>query len=224
MYENFGLKTKKLHQLGVIETPSPRDTVLAGVCSEYNLSFMYRNYSKCKDKLFPITRDPSTNGNIITQDEWETKSVPLTKKYKDGAMDAKDIRNVLLEKRHTSTSRHIYNARHQFQRLRSLRETLTRNDIVVHIDYSEIYAYKYNREIRETHFEGGNKQVTLHIGVLCLGGGKVESFASLSECLQHDATATWAHLDPVLRGIPEEHPNARNLHLISGGPTSIKTN
>jgi hypothetical protein len=48
----------------------------------------------------------------------------------------------------------------------------------------------------------------------------VESFASLSACLQHDATATWAHLDPVLRNIREAHPNARNIHFISDGPTS----
>ena len=89
----------------------------------------------------------------------------------------------------------------KFERLRSLRETLTQNDVVIHIDYSENYACKYSREIKETHFGGGNQQVTLHTGVLYLGGGKVESFASLSACLQHDATATWAHLDPVLRGI-----------------------
>ncbi|KAL1258015.1 hypothetical protein QQF64_011259 [Cirrhinus molitorella] len=37
---------------------------------------------------------------------------------------------------------------------------------------------------------------------------------------QHNAIATWAHLDPVLRSIREEHPNARNIHFISDGPTS----
>lgn len=125
---------------------------------------------------------------------------------------------MLLDKRYTSIeklveltqdhlpdfSRHIFNIEHQFERLRNLRD-----DVVIHIDYSENYVCKYTREIKETHFGSGNQQVTLHTGVLYLGGGKVESFASLSACMQHDAIATWAHLDPALRGIREEHPNAR---------------
>lgn len=151
-----------------------------------------------------------------------------------GPHEVKEVRNVLLEKRHTSIeklveltqdhlsnfSRHIYNIKHQFERLRSLRETLTQNDVVIHIDYSENYSCKYSREIKETHFGGGNQQVTLHTGVIYHSGGRVESFASLSACLQHDATATWAHLDPVLRSVREEHPNARNIHFVSDGPTS----
>ena len=195
---------------------------------------MYRTCNTCKDKTFPTTLDPSTKGNIIAWDEWVTKSVPLIKKCKDGSTEEKEVKNVLLEKRHTSIeklveltqdhlpnlSRHIFNIKHQFERLRSLRENLNQNDIVVHIDYTEHHACKYTREIKETHFGGGNQQVTLHTGVLYVSGGKVDSFASLSACMQHDATATWAHLDPVLRGIREEHPNARNIHFISDGPTS----
>lgn len=88
------------------------------------------------------------------------------------------------------------------------------------MDYSENYTCKYTREIKETHFGGGNQQVTLHTGVIYLGRGRVESFVSLSACLQHNATAMWAHLDPVLRSIREEHPNARNIHFFSDGPTS----
>lgn len=100
---------------------------------------MYRTCSKCKDKFFPTTLDPSRKENIIAWDEWVTKSVPLTKQYKDGSAEAKDVRNVFLEKRHTSIeklveltqdhlpnfSRHIYNVRHQYERLRSLREKMT---------------------------------------------------------------------------------------------------
>lgn len=63
------------------------------------------------------------------------------------------------------------------------------------------YACKDTREIKESHFGGGDQQVTLHSGVIYLGGGRLESFASLSACLQHNATATWAYLDLVLRSI-----------------------
>lgn len=55
--------------------------------------------------------------------------------------------------------------------------------------------------------------MTLHTGVKYLSGGRVESFASLSECLKHDAVAT-------TKSIREEHPEAKHIHLISDGPTS----
>lgn len=231
-HENFGLKIKKLHQLGIVATSSPRDIVQASVCSDNDMSCMYRTCSNCKNKKFPTTLDPSLKENIIIWEEWVTKSVP--KKSTGGPTEEKEVRNVFLEKRHTSIeklveltqdhlskfSRHIYNIKHQSERLRKLRESLTENEVVVHVDYSENYACKYSREIKETHFGGGNQQVTLHTGVIYLSGGKVKSFASLSDCLQHNAIATWAHLDPVLRSIRDEHPNARNIHLISDGPTS----
>lgn len=157
-----------------------------------------------------------------------------TKKVTVGRTEEKEVRKAFLEKRHTSIeklveltqdnlsnfSRHIYNIKHQSERLRKLRESLTQNEAVVHVDYSENYACKYSREIKETHFGGGNQQVTLHTGVIYLSRGKAKSFASLSDCIQHNAIATWAHLDPVLRSMREEHPNARDIHFISDGPTS----
>lgn len=114
---------------------------------------------------------------------------------------------------------HVYNIQHQFQRLKSLRESLTEKDVVIHIDYSENYSCKYSREVKDTHFGGGNEQVTIHTGVKYLSGGR-KSFASLSACLKHHAIATWAHLDPVLKSIQEEHPAVRHVHFISDGPTS----
>lgn len=158
--------------------------------------------SNYKHNTFHTTLDPSTKGNIIVWEEWVTKSVPITKKCKDGSIEKKEVRNVFLEKVHTSIeklvdltqnhlsnfSRYIYNIKHQFERLRRLRETLTQNDVMVHIDYSENYGCKYTREIKDTRIGGGNH-------LIYLGGDRVESFASLSACLQHDATATWAHLD-----------------------------
>ncbi|KAJ4947672.1 hypothetical protein JOQ06_009705, partial [Pogonophryne albipinna] len=47
-----------------------------------------------------------------------------------------------------------------------------------------------------------------------------EAFTTVSSCLRHDAVATWAHLDPVLEHIKTSHPSAKNIHLVSDGPTS----
>lgn len=158
----------------------------------------------------------------------------MTKKGRDGALEEIEVKNTMLERRHTSVEKladlaqqhldkfaiHVYNIQHQFQRLKSLRESLTEKDVVIHIDYSENYSCKYSREVKDTHFGGGNEQVTIHTGVKYLSRGHVESFASLSACLKHHAIATWAHLDPVLKSIREEHPAVRHVHFISDGPTS----
>ncbi|KAI2655701.1 hypothetical protein H4Q32_024298 [Labeo rohita] len=64
------------------------------------------------------------------------------------------MRNVFLEEKHTSTeklveltqdhlsnySRHIYNIKHQSERLGKLRESLTQNEVVVHVDYKACHG------------------------------------------------------------------------------------
>ena len=114
----------------------------------------------------------------------------------------------------------LFNINHQYLTLKAMKEALTDNAVAVHVDYSENYSCKYSKEIKETHFGKGNEQVTLHTGVTYLSRGRVEASASLSACLQHDAVATWAHLDPVRRNIREKYPDAKQIHFISDGPTS----
>lgn len=65
-----------------------------------------------------------------------------------------------------------------------------------------------------------NHPLPLHTGVLYLSGGVLESFASLSDCLRHDAAATWAHLDPVLEYIRDRYPAVTKVHFLSDGPVS----
>ncbi|KAK0136538.1 hypothetical protein N1851_027353 [Merluccius polli] len=93
------------------------------------MSCMYRTCSNCKHKTFHTTLDPSTKGNVNIWEERVTRSVPITKKCKDGSTEEKEVRNVLIEKRHTSVEMlvdliqdHIYNIKHQFERLRRLRD------------------------------------------------------------------------------------------------------
>lgn len=115
---------------------------------------------------------------------------------------------------------HVYNIGHQFNRLSTLKERMEEDEAVVHVDYSENYTCKWHREIKDAHFGGSLQQVTSHTGVIYLNGGRFESFASISDCLRHDAVATWAHLDPVLDHIRAKWQNVKTVHVISDGPTS----
>lgn len=195
LHENFSLKIKKLHQLGVIDMSSTGDVVQSSVCDTNNIACMYDRCQHCKGKFFPTTLDPLTKGNIVTWQEWVTQSVSVVKKAKDGSEEEKEIKNTFLETRNSSIEKlvaltfehlpnfaaHIFNIRHQFLTLKSLKDTLHDTDVVVHIDYSENYSCKYSREIKETHFGGGNQQVT--------PGYSTPGYSTSAE-------AGWRHLRP----------------------------
>ncbi|KAL2092912.1 hypothetical protein ACEWY4_012710 [Coilia grayii] len=196
---------------------------------------MYGRCPQCSQKTFPASLDPLTQGNIVKWQEWITRSVVTTKTQKKGAAEEnKETKKTLLEIRTSSIERllaltrehlpsfavHIFNINHQYQAIKAMKDNLADDAVAIHIDYSENYSCKYAKEIKETHFGTGNDQVTLHTGVIYLSRDRVEAFASLSACLQHDAVAAWAHLDPVLKYIRQKYPEASNLHFISDGPTS----
>ena len=234
MHENINLKVKRLHELGIIETSSPEDLVQLSVCDTGNMSCMYGRCEQCCEKTFSSTLDPLTQGNIVAWKEWLTRSVTATKTHRNGAAEERVTKKTLLESRTSSIERllaltreqlpsfaiHLFNINHQYKAIKAMKDSLADDAVAIHIDYSENYSCKYAREIKETHFGTGNDQVTLHTGVIYLSRNRVEAFASLSACLQHDAVATWAHLDPVLKYIRKEYPEACNLHFISDGPTS----
>ncbi|XP_034143744.1 uncharacterized protein LOC109615422 [Esox lucius] len=234
MHKNIDFKITRLQQLGIIEKSSPEDLVQSSVCDTGNMSCMYDRCQKCIEKTFPTSLDPLTQGNTVIWQEWITRSVTVTKTLKDESIEERQTKKTVLEKRTSSIERllaltteqlpgfaiHMFNVKHQYLTLKAMKNTLTDDAVAVHVDYSENYSCKYAKEIKDTHFGTGNDQVTLHTGVFYLSRGRVEAFASLSVCLQHDAVATWAHLDPVLKYIRGKYPEAHNLHLISDGPTS----
>jgi hypothetical protein len=49
---------------------------------------------------------------------------------------------------------------------------------------------------------------------------KVQFFCGVSYSLQHDPISVWAHLNPILKKIREEHPDVDTLQFFSDGPTS----
>ncbi|XP_063044317.1 uncharacterized protein LOC134438636 [Engraulis encrasicolus] len=235
IHENFKFKVMKLHQSGITPMKTPTDVVARTVCAISNKLCMYGQCTDCTQKKKPdLNLDPSTKNNTVTFEEWMTRTVPITRKNQDGSSYEVEMRSTVLDKRSTTIEKlvemvyddlpkfciHIYNISHQFERLHYLKNTLTNAETVIHIDYSENYACKYATEIQDMHFAPGKQQVSLHTGVRYLSGGRVECFCSVSSCVRHDACATWAHLEPVLKKLRDEHPEVNTIHFMSDGPTS----
>lgn len=109
--------------------------------------------------------------------------------------------------------KHTYNIKHQFECIQCLKSNLQEDEAIIHVDYNENYNCKRSREIIKVHFRGSHRQVTLHTEVLYLSGGRLESFASVSDCLRYDAAATWVYLDPVLEYIRGDYTAVSNCPL-----------
>lgn len=86
---------------------------------------------------------------------------------------------------------------------KELKENLTKTEIMIQIDFSQNYTTKYAKEIQSTHF--AKKQLSIHTGVYYSlnfdNALQSKSFATVSNNLDHQAHAEWAHLKPILTTI-----------------------
>lgn len=87
------------------------------------------------------------------------------------------------------------------------------NEAMVHIDFSENYACKYDKEIQSVHFGPSQTQITLHTGVIYYKGDCTTSFCTVSDCTNHGPPAIWANLNPVLANVKEINPNIDTIYL-----------
>jgi hypothetical protein len=110
---------------------------------------------------------------------------------------------------------HEGNRLHQHATLKELKKTLADGDLLLHIDFSENYQTKYEREIQEVHFGGNRIQVSLHTGIAYFGQEKPKCFSTISQDLQHDPIAILCHLQPILQDYSE---NVKNIHFVSDSP------
>lgn len=112
--------------------------------------------------------------------------------------------------------RHVFYIVHQYNVIKQLKGSLSENDAVVHMDFSENFCTKYNQEIKAFHFGGSLTQISLHT-VVVYRKNSVESHCTMSSNLTHNVGAIWAHLKPVMASFPA---NIHNVHFLSDGPVT----
>lgn len=102
---------------------------------------------------------------------------------------------------------------------------MTKDQVLIQLDFSENYSYKYESEEQSFHFGGSTKQVTLHTNSLSFrdddyGPLKTKSFCTLSESLNHGPSAIIAHLKPVFNYLKTTKPSLKGIHFLSDSPSS----
>lgn len=110
----------------------------------------------------------------------------------------------------------------QFSQLKKLRMKMEENEVIVHMDFSENYACKYESEIQSFHFGGRRQQISLHTTAVQFketntGPLRTKSFYTFSKNLSHDPVA---HLRPVFEYLNKMKPNLKAIHFLSDSPSN----
>ena len=240
IHENLTLMAKKLFSLNLIETASIERLAEIISCgpNEPTSNFlpgkkcMYNSCDICKDKQLEIDTSNQDLQKTVEFYQWKL----LEKTYRK-AGESEDSKMKVTEKvleRSTLEKlvdtfqdylvkfrKHHFNIVHQFGIYRALKQNLSSNECIVHVDFSENYNCKYGNEIQSVHFGGSHQQASLHTGVLYLADcPKVTTFCSISDDLQHNPLAIWAHLEPVLSDVRHLYPNIETVYFWSDSPSA----
>ena len=167
-HSNIQMMADKLHREGVISSSNVSEQCVHLTCNIDNKNCMYGTCDTCKVKRLPAM-DPDKNNKEVTYFQWVTKE----KKCVQGEegkqhvkVTVKETRNSTLADLHDKLetelkprfTTHIFNISHQYKTLRSLRENLQDDEVIVHIDFSEYYTCKYGEGIQSVHFGGSHQQ------------------------------------------------------------------
>ena len=113
-----------------------------------------------------------------------------------------------------------FNITHQYESCKTIREEMSKDEAMLHIDFSENYVTKYADEPQSAHFGASHSQITLHTGILYLRGKDPVPFCTVSPSTQHSPVAIWAYLEPVFGLIKELQPQVKTIHFFSDGPVT----
>ncbi|KAF3844210.1 hypothetical protein F7725_013551, partial [Dissostichus mawsoni] len=198
-HDNFKMIVDRLCQKGILLTNSISELLGTIVCDPTNQKCMYRLCTKCCYN--EVEFEGPLHDSIITWEQWER--IVVTVEEKTSAKYQKIEKSgrtadllSLLNKKLDAFTRHQFNWLHQTRSLRELKHSLLRDELCIHIDFSENYGCKLNREIQAFHFGSSRKQATIHTCVVYTGDA-THTYATISGCLRHDERAVWAHLEPV---------------------------
>ncbi|CAH1233436.1 unnamed protein product [Diabrotica balteata] len=234
-HSNVEMICASLYNAKTIPTKKPDELLKAMVCDEKDIDCMLRNCPRCKERTIPVKSEVNENLNkIITYAVWESKAEKreIKGEFKDVRKTVKIqkndiVKNILniLQVQFTPYMKHVFFMRHQQKELQRLKQFLQPNELLLQIDFSENYIAKYESEIQSMHFGASKKQISLHTGVYYYRTEsdalvKSQSFCSVSDNLDHQSHAIWAHLHTILLELANRFPNITQVHFLSDGPTS----
>lgn len=78
-----------------------------------------------------------------------------------------------------------------------MKESLTSNEAIIHVDFSEKFECKWSTEVQAAHF-GTRNQIVLHQGVMYRRDKDPQSFLTLSDDSRKTAPPVAAHINSIV--------------------------
>ncbi|CAG6016110.1 unnamed protein product, partial [Menidia menidia] len=148
---------------------------------------MYDECPKCRSKVYHLNHDNDAEGPVRCV-QWTSELGERRKKnkenQKESQKESQPVRMTVKKEMESSLgdmfdmfqkqlrvfTRHHFNIKTQYDHFRELKKSMTSHECLIHIHFSENYAFKLSAEIRAVHFASSQQQTTLHTGILHVGG------------------------------------------------------
>lgn len=228
---NMDLLVKSLQRNKIIKEANGSMLLESLCCDVRREKCLNRTCGKCKTKV--IEYGEFYNDKPLKYYQWETKTVTYvskdeekdTKKTKKTEME--DLPLTIIKKVEDSLPHyfeHCLNIVQQYKNIDNLKKTLTPNEALIHMDFSENYIAKFHEEVQSHHFGSSPEQISLHTSVVYLldtetGVHKTHSMCTMSECTRHDAESVWAHIIPIIEFVKSSSV-IDTLHFLTDSPSS----
>lgn len=235
-HENLSFLVEKLHSLKLLKSLDMENMVSSITCNMESKDCMYDVCPDCKGQELAMDGvDGVDLQQKIQITQWATDTIIRDKKNVDGIKEKIPVKITAKQKKEMEmvdvlhmfqsqlnrVKRHLFNIKSQFAHYRELRRRMSNRECLIHIDFSENYSCKLASEIQAMHFAANQKQVTLHTGVLYVGGKEDPlCFCTISPAKDKGPHAIWAHLSPILDDVKKSHPCVEVVHFFCDGPTT----
>lgn len=229
IHANIMLLISALKKRKIIKESNPNDLINSLCCPK--LECLIKRCGACKDKV--VSYQEFDNNDSIAYKKWENKMSTYITKGKE--QQKRIIAKITLTKLPTEAIRDLEQMipiflkhegirRWQFHAIKELKQNLKETEAIIHIDFSENYAMKYESEVQSFHFGGSRQELTLHTAVIYYRDSTntvtSKSFCTVSESKRHDSAAVWAHIVPLLEFVETVNKDIDNLHFLSDSPSS----
>ncbi|RVE43629.1 hypothetical protein evm_011713 [Chilo suppressalis] len=176
------------------------------------------------------------NNDTISYERWITKTVTIVIKgetkqckrsVKEKVVTTKKNLLGILHSNLPTYMKHVAYVMHQSNAVQTIKQRLTPEDGLLHIDFSKNYNCKYAKEIQSAHFGGSKIQLSLHTAVYYSTQSEPPNnytastfFCTVSENIRHDPVLICVHLHALINRIRQLTPNLKDLHVLSDGPST----
>ncbi|KAF9422926.1 hypothetical protein HW555_001469 [Spodoptera exigua] len=168
-HENINLKLDALKIANVLKFSTYQTALMILCCDRYSEDCLARTCKNCSMKIIPYME--FDNSKKIEVKQWKqvkelikdlkTKQNRYVTKYKKEIYSFKprDLITQLEEYDLPKLFQHEQNIVHQYKTIKSLKDSLTEKDAIIHMDFSENYTTKCNKEIQSYHFGGSHSEI-----------------------------------------------------------------